>query len=103
MRKHSANIEDIEPPGLEAGFHSMALSFREQFYPDATCAEWNDWRWQLRNRISDLHELERIILLSEDERNAIVRHGTLFSIALLRLTMQACLTKMTPHNPCAEQ
>ncbi len=82
MAKHAVDIEEAEPPGPMAGFHSRVLSFREQFFPEVTCAEWDDWRWQLRNRITDLHGLERIILLSEDERNAIIRHGTLFPIAV---------------------
>ncbi len=50
---------------------SQALAFRKRFFPEATRAEWNDWRWQLRNRIEDIHVLQRIFRLSEDERNAI--------------------------------
>ena len=30
---------------------------RAHFYPDATDAEWNDWRWQFRNRVTTLEEL----------------------------------------------
>ncbi len=49
-------------------------SFRRRFFPEATTAEWNDWRWQLRNRIRDTDALARIIDLSENERAAIERH-----------------------------
>jgi lysine 2,3-aminomutase len=49
---------------------SKSFSFRRRFFPHATSAEWNDWRWQLRNRISDLDALSRIIKLSEEERKA---------------------------------
>ncbi|GIX47249.1 MAG: L-lysine 2,3-aminomutase [Candidatus Tectimicrobiota bacterium] len=56
--------------------HSRA--FRRRFFPEASDAEWNDWRWQLRQRIRDLAGLERLLRLSEDERQAILRHrGTL--------------------------
>ncbi len=48
-------------------------AFRQRFYPDITAREWNDWRWQLRNRIRDLAGLERIIPLTEDERTAVLR------------------------------
>jgi lysine 2,3-aminomutase len=44
--------------------------FRRQFYPDATTAEWNDWRWQVRHRIRNLAQLERIFALSDSEREA---------------------------------
>jgi len=46
-------------------------SFRKRFYPYVTLCEWNDWRWQLRNRIRDIHSLSRLIVLSEDEKRAI--------------------------------
>jgi len=46
-------------------------AFRKRFYPDASLHEWNDWRWQLRNRIRDIHSLRRLINLSEDEQRAI--------------------------------
>jgi lysine 2,3-aminomutase len=51
-----------------------ARAFKRRFFPDATVAEWNDWRWQLRARIKDLAGLERIFVLSADERAAVARH-----------------------------
>lgn len=48
--------------------------FRKRFFPDASLAEWTDWRWQLRNRIRSLAQLERVFALSEDERQAVSRH-----------------------------
>src|SRR6185503_13385076 len=29
-------------------------AFRQRFFPTATLAEWNDWRWQSRHRITKL-------------------------------------------------
>ncbi|MCP5153106.1 MAG: KamA family radical SAM protein [Ectothiorhodospiraceae bacterium] len=49
-------------------------AFRRRFFPEATVAEWNDWRWQVRNRIRDLAGLERIFALSADERAAVLAH-----------------------------
>ena len=49
-------------------------SFRRRFFPEATSAEWNDWHWQLRNRIRDTDALSRIVNLSNEERAAIERH-----------------------------
>jgi len=51
-----------------------SLRFREEFFPGISEQQWNDWRWQLSNRIRDLSGLERILLLSEDERGAISGH-----------------------------
>ncbi|MCS6770890.1 MAG: KamA family radical SAM protein [Kiritimatiellae bacterium] len=48
-------------------------AFRRRFYPSATLTDWNDWRWQLRHRITDLEGLERIFRLTEEEREAVRR------------------------------
>ena len=50
-------------------------AFMRRFYPAATLAEWNDWRWQARNRIRTLDMLERIFVLSDDERQAARAHS----------------------------
>lgn len=47
--------------------------FQRFFFPFATDAEWNDWRWQLQNRFQDGRSLSRILRLSDDERNALDR------------------------------
>ncbi|MBN2538212.1 KamA family radical SAM protein, partial [candidate division WOR-3 bacterium] len=72
-----------EPPGTIAGTagsvsldHSTVrapgpASFRARCFPGVTDAQWNDWRWQLRNRVRDLAGLERVIELSPDERAAL--------------------------------
>ncbi|NQV87559.1 MAG: KamA family radical SAM protein [Woeseiaceae bacterium] len=57
-------------------FHvsERSLEFLKKYYPDATIDEWNDWRWQNRNRVRTLADLERMIDLSPDELGAIKRH-----------------------------
>lgn len=52
----------------------QARDFRKRFYPDASADDWNDWRWQLRKRIRTLDELERVFVLSDEERAAAARH-----------------------------
>ena len=47
--------------------------FRRAHYPEASQAEWSDWRWQLRHRIRDLVGIDRLVRLSDDERAAIER------------------------------
>jgi lysine 2,3-aminomutase len=45
-------------------------AFRKRFFPDSSPTEWNDWHWQLRHRIRDVHALSSLITLCEDERRA---------------------------------
>ncbi len=36
-------------------------SGRERYFPQASDAQWNDWRWQFKNRITTLDELTKLI------------------------------------------
>ena len=48
----------------------LVKTFRRQHYPLVTAREWNDWRWQIRNRIRTVGELEKIMPLSDAEGRA---------------------------------
>jgi lysine 2,3-aminomutase len=52
----------------------LSRAFRKRYFPEVDSAQWNDWRWQARSRIRSLAELERIFVLSDDERDAVLRH-----------------------------
>jgi len=84
--------EPAEPPGSLGGLlqpiyvsntinhlclrsETRAESFRNIHFPHLSPVEWNNWHWQLRNRITNLSQLERIINLSDNERYAIIRHN----------------------------
>lgn len=55
--------------------------FRATFYPDTTDAEWNNWRWQLKNTIRSSADLKRIFdLLPEEE--AACETGTSLPLAI---------------------
>ncbi len=70
-------------PGANGlSINARTLAFRKRFYAEITNAEWNNWRWQLRNRIRNLEQLERILHLSEDERNAVTRQGGSLPLAI---------------------
>ncbi|MCX7794966.1 MAG: lysine 2,3-aminomutase [bacterium] len=50
---------------METESTKLGLRIRELFNVDERL--WNDWRWQLKNRITRLEELERILNLTEQE------------------------------------
>jgi lysine 2,3-aminomutase len=56
--------------------------FRKTFYPQVTDKEWNDWRWQLRNRIRTLEQLQRILVLVPDELESLQRGGARLPFAI---------------------
>lgn len=49
---------------------TRAQTFRKHFYPEITTAEWQDWQWQFRNRITDVQTLSQMLWLSQEERLA---------------------------------
>ncbi len=49
--------------------------FRRAWFPEATDREWSDWKWQLRNRISSLDLLRRMVHLTIEEEKALELGG----------------------------
>ncbi len=56
--------------------------FRIQHFPDVSDAEWQDWRWQSRNRFKSLAQIERVLVLSESEREALSQGGTMLPVGI---------------------
>lgn len=54
------------------------------FYMGKTVSEndWNDWRWQFRNRITTAEQLEKIINLSQEEKENITECLRTFRMAI---------------------
>jgi lysine 2,3-aminomutase len=57
-------------------------AFRRRFFPAASLAEWNDWRWQSRHRITKLAQLEGMLVLSADERAALVQGESMLPVGI---------------------
>ncbi len=66
---------DDRPDVAAFPFSERSRAFRDRFFPAASDADWLDWRWQVRNRIKSLAELERIFVLTEEERDAVTRRS----------------------------
>lgn len=51
-----------------------------EMWKNVTEAEWTDWRWQVRNRITTLDELKQVINLTADEEEGVKK-----SLEILRM------------------
>ena len=74
---------------------ARSRQFRKQFFPHAGTAEWNDWEWQMRNRLTSMRALSSILRISEDERKATEHH---------RASLRMCITPyyaslLDPEDP----
>ena len=57
-------------------------AFRRRHFPGASNRDWNDWRWQTRHRVRSLAQLDAMLRLSEEEREALVRGGTMLPVGI---------------------
>src|SRR5438045_211592 len=55
---------------------------RAELFPQATDAQWRDWRWQLRNSLRSPEELERAVRLTEDERRGVEKTAGIFRLGI---------------------
>lgn len=71
--------------------HDPALDLEKSFRSHApgywadrgvTEEQWNDHRWQLKNRITSLAQLEDHLVLSEEERSGVLLSGTKLAMAI---------------------
>ncbi|MGD9124275.1 MAG: hypothetical protein PVG60_04230, partial [Desulfarculaceae bacterium] len=68
----------IVPAGIPWGPSSPkkpqdSHAFRRRHFPGVSLAQWNDWHWQVRNRVTSKAGLSRFLLLSEEEQAAFDR------------------------------
>jgi lysine 2,3-aminomutase len=56
--------------------------FRKRHFSGISLEEWNDWHWQVRNRILGVDSLSRILSLSHEEREAILHHSDTLPLAI---------------------
>jgi len=87
--------------GRNTGFVSASQrskTFCRIHFPGVSAAEWSDWRWQLKNRIKNVKGIERIISLSDDERDALSRGDVVLPLALTPY-YASLLDKGNPFQP----
>jgi len=48
---------------------------RAPYYRDVPDAKWNDWRWQLSNRLNSAAEFDQVLPLTDSERKALSTSG----------------------------
>jgi lysine 2,3-aminomutase len=73
-------------------------AFRRRHFASATNRDWNNWRWQSRHRIRTLAQLESMLRLSEEEREALVQGGTMLPVGISPYYM-SLLDADNPRQP----
>ncbi|MDD2279817.1 MAG: lysine 2,3-aminomutase [Bacteroidales bacterium] len=76
-------------------FNFENKSRRQEFFPNVSDNDWNDWKWQVRNRIETLEELKKYIKITAEEEEGISK-----SLQTLRMAITPYyLSLIDPSNP----
>lgn len=78
-QKKEDNHSDSERLAELKRFHSVGRGFWNSI---ATQEEWNDWRWQLRNRITTLDDLKKLISLTPQEQAGVILAGKRLALGI---------------------
>lgn len=73
--KDGFNLQLVKPNGQSpngSGSGAIApsassIDFLHKYFPATTLAEWNDWRWQVRNSIKSVSALKKFLNLTSEE------------------------------------
>ncbi|MCC6581221.1 MAG: KamA family radical SAM protein [Phycisphaeraceae bacterium] len=76
----------------------LVRKFRRKFFPAVTDVDWNDWKWQTRNRIRSLAQMEQMINLAPDEREAMETGETMLPVGVTPYYM-ALVSTNDPNQP----
>lgn len=70
------SVQPFKSAGPET--NSLRRRFKQTYYSDITDRQWNDWRWQVANRVRSMDQLQRFISLEPEEQVAVEgRHSGL--------------------------
>ncbi len=67
-----------EPPGTKPPHASP----RTQLWAGVSEEEWQDWHWQVRNRVTKLDELKRVLVLTPEEEEGVIGASRAFRMAI---------------------
>lgn len=76
-------------------------SRRAKFYADVPDEKWNDWRWQMSNRLNTVGELANVLDLSESEGKAL-ESKNLFRVDITPY-FASLIDPHDPHDPIRTQ
>ncbi|MCQ2384340.1 MAG: lysine 2,3-aminomutase [Paludibacteraceae bacterium] len=75
---------------------------RQTMFPNVSDKDWNDWRWQVRNRIETLEELKKYVNLTPEEEEGVAK-----SLKTLRMAITPYYLSLidlnNPYDPVRRQ
>ena len=79
------------------------VSHAPGFWPDVAPELWNDWKWQLKNRVTSLAQLEQHLELSDEERSGVLLSGDKLALAVTPHFFNLIPREKNPDDPIRRQ
>lgn len=80
----------------------MQVYRRKEMFPEVTDAQWNDWKWQVKNRIETYEELSRYFKFSDEEADGIKKALAKFRMAITPYYL-SLIDPNDPYDPVRRQ
>ncbi|MBT8341395.1 MAG: hypothetical protein HKP58_05060, partial [Desulfatitalea sp.] len=64
-------LSDVPLKSANTETNHLRRRFKQSFYPEISDRQWDDWRWQVANRIQTTARLQRFITLLPEEQMAL--------------------------------
>ena len=80
----------------------MAENRRKEFFPEVTDEQWNDWKWQVKNRIETVDQLKKYLDLDPSEEEGIRKALQMLRMAITPYYL-SLIDKNAPHCPIRKQ
>ena len=80
----------------------MAESRRKQLFPEVTDEQWNDWKWQVKNRIETLEDLKKYMKLTAEEEEGVRKTLSTLRMAITPYYL-SLIDPNDPHDPVRRQ
>ena len=80
----------------------MKVNRRKELFPNVSDAEWNDWKWQVKNRIETYEELSKYFSFAPDEAEGIKKALAKFRMAITPYYL-SLIDPNDPYDPIRRQ
>ena len=81
---------------------NMAESRRKQLFPEVTDEQWNDWKWQVKNRSETLEDLKKYVKLTAEEEEGVRKTLSTLRMAITPYYL-SLIDPNDPHDPVRRQ
>ena len=71
-------------------------------FPDVTDEQWNDWKWQVKNRIETLEDLKKYVKLTAEEEEGVRKTLSTLRMAITPYYL-SLIDPNDPHDPVRRQ